>query len=69
MSPCKPLVCLDAVNSLRMRIVLPPPSLADENTVPGTGLVLGWEDLIYWEHQRHWWNPEHQSGCRGSQPG
>lgn len=69
MTPWKPLVCLDALNSLRMRIVLPPPSLADENTVPGTGLVLGWEDLIYWEHQRHWWNPEHQSSCRGSQPG
>ena len=69
MSPCKPLVCLDAMNSLRTRIVLPPPSLADENTVPGIRLVLGWEDLIYWERQRRQWSSEHQSGCRGSQPG
>ena len=69
MSPCKLLVYLDTVNSLRMRMVLPPPPLTDENTVPGTQPVLGWEDLTSWECQRHQWNPEHQSGCRESQPG
>ena len=33
-------------------MVLPPPPLADENTVPGTQPVLGWEDLTSWECQR-----------------
>ena len=69
MSPCKLLVYLDTVNSLRMRMVLPPPPLTDENTVPGTQPVLGWEDLTSWGCQRHQWNPEHQSGCREGQPG